>query len=356
MRVIVGIGFLAVAGLVKFVGIPLACQLPDDFASSSRLIGQYQTLDPTTFDLGAPADVEATRDTTVQRTDGSTAIVESTTVVHLPSGDTTAEYHYAVDRGDYTQRTAPSGVHVRDQHGGVVISRPFGAGTDSFPVYNPFLDRNQQMTFAGTSEVAGRAVYGFSGTVTGEIADRQIAAPYKSAIAELAKTGDGATIPKLLLEMIAADLPPRYAAGLAAVLPDLPNEVPIRFTIMDTTSMMLDKQLGAPLTLAADQTTVLNIYADFTLVPVLPLSRLVLHTDDKSAAESAAYAADIGRKLTIFGTYVPIGSALLAFPFLAAAGLGLRRQVRQPLANPTADPLLFKRVQLRPDPQELTRV
>ncbi|MGW6117931.1 porin PorA family protein [Nocardia sp. NPDC055165] len=313
---------LVTAALVVFVGVPFACRLQDGFSSSQRLVGTYQTLDPATFDLGSPTAIDARRDTTVERTAQSTAIVKSATVVNLPSGEQRTEYHYSVDRYDYSQNRPPLGTSVRNQHGGMVISRPIGAGTDSFRIYNPLIDSTQRMTFTGTREIAGREANGFSGTASGVLADQQLAAPYRSAIAQMANTGDGTTLPKLLLEMIAADLPPRYAAGLSAVLPELPNEVPVRLTVLDTTSLNLDKQLGAPITLSGDQTTILNIFDDFTLIPVVPLSRIVLHSDEESAALSARYMADSGRKLTIFGTGLPIGLGFMAIVVFTTAVRG----------------------------------
>ncbi|MGV9818917.1 porin PorA family protein [Nocardia xishanensis] len=360
-RVVLGVALLVTAGLLKFVGVPLACRLPEGFTSSQRLAGEYRTLDPATFDLGAPTTVEAERDTTVVRTEGPTAIVESTTVLDLPSGALKSTYHYAVDRDDFSQSRAPSGTSVHDQHGAMVISRPLGAGTDSFSVYNPVIDKTQRMTFTGAGEVHGREAYGFSGTATGIVADPQLVAPYRSAIAQMAKTGDGTTIPKLLLEMIVADLPPRYAAGLATILPGLPNEVPIRFTVTDTTSLMVDKQLGAPITLAADQTTILNVFVDFTLVPVLPLSRVSLQSTDESAAESAHYMAANGRKLTIFGTYLPIAVTLSAIAVLTitfAQGLPTRRRTRRSPADMTITDQDHSRshpVHPEPEPDELSR-
>ncbi|WP_433622017.1 porin PorA family protein [Nocardia sp. CA-120079] len=346
MRVTIGIALLVAAALVRFVGVPFACRLPEGFASSQQLIGEYQTLDPATFDLGTPTAVAAKRDTAVEQTDWATAVIRSTTVLDLPSGPLTSEYRYAVDRADYGQSRAPSGARVQDQLGGMVISRPIGAGKDSFKVYNPVLDKTQRMKFTGASEIQGREAYGFSGTATGLVADHQLLVPYQSAIADMAKTGDGTTIPKLLLEMIAPNLPARYSAGLKAVLPELPNEVPIGFTIDDTTSMTLDKQLGAPITLAAEQTTILNVFVDLELVPVLPLSKLALHSTDQSAAEAARFMADSGRKLTVFRTYLPIVLASAALTILAIAAAirstGRRRAGRSApdIEIAAADPLL----------------
>ncbi|MFE3188397.1 porin PorA family protein [Nocardia sp. NPDC059240] len=335
MRVFIGVTLLVTAALIRYVGVPFACRLPADFASSQRLTGEYQVLDPKTFDLGAPTAVGAVRDTDVERSDGSTAVIRSTTVLQLPTGSVTSEYHYAVDRTDFSQRLTPAGTKVQDQLGGMVISRPVGSGTDSFKVYNPALDKTQRMTFTGAGEVKGRKTYGFSGTTSGVIADAELVAPYQAAIAEMAKTGDGTTIPKLLLEMIASDLPARYSAGLNAVLPDLPDEVPIRFTMDDTTSMALDQQLGAPITLAAAQTTILNILVDFKLIPVLPLSKVALHSTDESAMEAVHFMADNGRKLTVFGTVVPIALAAVAASVLIATigGMAVRRRRRQSSAT-----------------------
>ncbi|MFE5286041.1 porin PorA family protein [Nocardia sp. NPDC056611] len=317
--VVIGIALLITAALIRYVGVPFACRLPEGFTSTQRLTGEYRALDPSTFDLGAPSSIDAQRDTDVERTDGSTAVIRSTTALQLPSGPVTSVYHYAVDRTDFSQTPAPSGTKVKDQLGGMVISRAVGADADSFKVYNPALDKTQRMTFTGQSEIHGRKAYGFSGTASGVIADPQLAAPYQAAIAQMAKTGDGSTMPKLLLEMIASGLPARYSAGLNAVLPNLPDEVPIRFTIDDVTSMALDQQLGAPITLAAQQTTVLNVLVDFKLVPVLPLSMVSLHSTDESATEAAQFMNANGWKLTVLGTYLPITLVSAAIVILLMA-------------------------------------
>ncbi|MFE6923024.1 porin PorA family protein [Nocardia sp. NPDC057663] len=337
-RLVISSALLLVAGLIVFAGVPYVCRLQDGFASSQRLVGTYQVLDPATFDLGEPTEIDAHRETTVDSATQSTALVTSTTVVNLPSGAQSTKYSYAVNRYDYGQIRPPKGGDVLNQRGGMVISRPTASGAGDFKVYNPAIDSTQPMTYTGSSQIGGRAVNNFTGTASGVLADRQLAAPYEAAIGVLANTGDGTTIPKLLLEMIVADLPLRYAGRLAAILPALPNEVSVKLTVVDTTSLALDQQIGAPITLSGDQTTILNVFDDFTLTPVMPLSRIALHSDADSTAASAQYMSDNGRKLTMFGTYLPIGltAAALALAISVAVSVVRFRRSSTPVASATA--------------------
>ncbi|QDQ93027.1 DUF3068 domain-containing protein [Rhodococcus sp. WB9] len=316
---IVGVLLIAAAAAIKYVAVPNLSKLPEDTDENAAFEGTLRQLDPTSFALDAGTPITIDRSVTVDEVAGDTAVVTSTAVTHLPSGDTTDRHSYAISRVDYTQAPAPDGAQVENQQGGVTLSFPMNPTTDDTLVYDSVTRTAQPVTYTGTSTLEGRDVHSFTGTTTAPIADPAVLGPVKAGIAALAQSGDGSTLPKAMLQSLLPALPADRAAAVLRTLETAPEQVPVVFTSVNAMTLAVDTRFGAPINTAQNQTTVLNIQSGDATVPLLDLSQVQVETSEASIQSVAQKFVEGERQLNILAVWVPLASALMGLLLVVVA-------------------------------------
>jgi hypothetical protein len=322
-----GILLLGFAAAVSFIITPVLSALPGDFDRTSELEGTAQVLDPATLQLTPAAPITAERQVKVTEILGDVAVVDSTLTVATQKGESSDTHTYAMNRTDFTQADAPDGVTVEDQKGAVTIAHAMHPTKAPFQVYDPATQTGQEVTYTGSEEIAGRTVYQYAGESTAPVANPALLEKLHAGIMDLAKSGDGTTLPKPLLEGVAAKLGGQKGAALAGLLTKLPEDVPLAFTATNNVSLAIDSQLGVPVRTAQTQTVVVNIDAGNQLVPLTTLSKTELASTDESVQASADNAAKAASKLKLLQTWIPL---VLAFSGAVVLLFGLRRRSDEP--------------------------
>lgn len=192
---VVGLMLTAAAAAIKYVAVPNLSKLPADTNETALFESTLRQLDPTTFGLDSGTPITIDRSLRVVQAEGDSAILTSTAITHLPSGDATDVHTFAVSRVDFTQTTAPDGVPVEDQRGGMTMSFPKNPTTDDALVYDSVTRTAQPVTYTGTTMFAGREVHEFTGTTAAPIADPAVLGPLKAGIAVLDPSGVGSKPP-----------------------------------------------------------------------------------------------------------------------------------------------------------------
>ena len=318
---VAGVILIVTAALIRFVALPSLVKLPEDVNATAEFEGTLQQLDPQTFSLDSGTSISIDRTVTANQVVGDTAVITSTAVSHLPAGEVTDEHTYAISRVDYTQVPAPAGIRVEDQKGGITLSLPMDPGTSDTTMYDSVTRTAQPLAYYGSDTLEGRSVHKFSGATTAPIADPSVLEPVKAGIAALAKTGDGTTLPKAVIQSLVPALPSDRALAVSAALVSASDPVPLEFTSINNVDLAVDTRFGGPTKIMQDQTTVLNLRSGNTLIPVVDLSRITVATADTSVATITSDLNKAERQLDLFAIWGPIGlvlvgGLLLLFAFL----------------------------------------
>lgn len=316
---IVGLMLITAAAVIRYVVVPHMSKLPADTKEGALFEGALRQIDPTTFGLDAGTPITIDRSLKVDRVVGDTALVTCTVVTHLPSGDITDVRSFAVNRVDFTQAAPPDGVSVEDQRGGITLSFPMNPTTDDALVYDQVTRTAQPVTYTGTTTLAGREVYEFTGTATAPIVDPAVLGPVMAGIAALVPGGDGSTLPREIVRTLIPALSPDRAAAVEQALAAAPDPVPLTYTSVNMLDAAVDTHFGTPIRIAQNQTAVLNIASGGALVPLLDLSQVRAQTSDASIQKVADKVARGERQLKIAEFWVPLVSALVGVLLLVVA-------------------------------------
>ncbi len=159
---------------------------------------------------------------------------------------------------------------------------------------------------------------------------------------EYNSTGTGAVKSPSLLKTLPPALPSAIAAQLMPSLPTasqeaikqagpIPPAIPLSYMATTNYDLQVDKQLGAPLSVAIDRTV--TAYADLggKQIELLPVLQLNVKTTDQSVASAAKTAHKSGLMLTIMSTWLPtILTILGVFLLLWTVWRELRRRRSAP--------------------------
>ncbi|MFT4188825.1 MAG: porin PorA family protein [Aeromicrobium sp.] len=323
---ILGLALMVLAALVVFVIAPKLTQLPGDFSSTVDYEGESRQLDPATLTLGDPVDVTATREVEVTETDGTTAIIASTSTAKLPSGENTTEKKFAVGRTDYEQIEGVDGVD--DQKGGMVISHVRRPSTDAFTVYDATTDSAQLVEYVKTETIGGREAYYFEGQTVAPVKAEGTLEALRESVGKSMKT-DGTVLPAATVAGFVADPPEGLdfdPAELAEALAETGDEVPAKYISTNTTKVWIDTEMGSPLQTGQEQTISLYAGLDGDIdYPLLDLNSLELMSDEEAVERLADTAGTNAGLIKLAEVYLPLGIAAIGLLLLT---LGLLRSRR----------------------------
>jgi hypothetical protein len=320
---VLGVLLVVAAALVRFVYLPSASRLPDDFDTTQSYSGSYTGVNPAAF-AAASADqlllrdvpMDASRRYATASVDGDTAIVTRTLERSTGGQDTPrSQVRYAVDRT--TLASVPSDAQGVVASQGLIFSLPLHPETDAkYQLWDEATAKAYPLTYKGTGTAQGRDVYRFESKAEGALADpAALGLPTSVTRGQLSDLG-----PRL-----ASLLPPGLQQQLPALLASLPDEVPLTWTSTTTSTIWADQTVGAPVRVTSTQ----QISATIVAVS-LPFATIELTSTTASDKAIASDASGIATQLTWVGTIIPIATLLLGVLLIALAVFLAVRAGRRP--------------------------
>jgi Porin PorA len=333
--ILVAAGALLViaAGLLRFVIVPAAAQLPADVDTTLIMTGRLTTLDPEALDRGdlqhaiirdAPSRLDwRVRSAGVQ---GDAELLADTQILTSPPSPreiARVELTYAVNRKTLYGTRAITGPG---------ITNPVGL-TESFPIpteqrdYLGWVDdaeRTTTLPFRGEEEHAGLLTYRFIADIRAlPITDRRVLDQFPTSL------------PKAVLPVAASLLgaSPQLQAQLRAALPKLPDNVALTYTYTEYTDFWVEPTTGVVVDL--------NRHEMRSVVLPLPGSPQLAVYDNRYAPTAASVAdqrdeaADGRDEIMLLGSTVPLMLAISGGVLVAvAAWLVLRARRRRSGSGP----------------------
>ncbi len=323
VAVAVGVALLAVGLFVQFAIVPGRAQFPDDVERHRFYEGELGVmLDAEALAAGDLANVfvrnvPITIDRLVETVDtkDGDAVVEDTSTVSGPAGPLLAsENVYVIDRKSMEHQSADVIAEFGDdrviEREGLVIGFPIDTEAKDYVGWNGDTFQTDVLTFVGEEDHAGLATYRFS-AASGPtlIVDPVVLASLPPAL------------PKVAIEQLvpALGLPDEAVAQLAAVLPTLPDPVPLSYTYTYETSYWVEPTSGVLVDYEKMESRQVALDVGGQLAPITEVMRLDYAQTDASIAESVADAEDAKSMLFWQGRVLPFA---LMFGGLLIAGAG----------------------------------
>lgn len=322
-----GLLAIAAAATLRFAVVPAQAQLPADTDTTRTYTGTIgQMLDAEALASADLAnvlvrDVPVTivRQTAVTSVDGGRAVVAESSLVTAPDGSTVlaSGTELSIDR-----RT------MLDERGALAIGWPIGTEARDHVGHSTEIGQDVTLAHLGTEVFRGVEAYVFESRFSGQIVDPTLLARFP------------ASLPKAMLPLVAGvlDVPAELAAALPTLSEALPDEVPLGYWLDSSTTYWVDPTTGMVLDL--DRSEVRSVALDVPGVPATPLAEvfsLSYRGDDASVAATIDEARANAGRLTLFGTTLPLGLALVGLALLATAFLARRRPTATAAAPAPAD-------------------
>ncbi|SOC49564.1 Protein of unknown function [Blastococcus aggregatus] len=325
---VVGVLLLAVAAVVRFVVVPAVSKLPADTDILQEFEGTYTGLDPAALSGGSEdvlledAPVEASRRIDVESVDGDTAIVVRTVERSIDGvADPSRSLRYAIDRTTEESTTPPEGAGDVVDSEGLVFTLPINPSTDEdYRLWDQNTAEAYPLTYQGEDSLEGRTVYLYGSTMEGTVAD-----PESLGLPTSVSKEQLIALAPALLDL----LPPDLAGQLPAVVPLLPDTIPLSYTSVYDVTISADAELGATIAGTSNQVITAQLPLGPQTVEV-PFSTVELSSTDASIADRAADTADSATQLNLIRTVLPIVAVALGLLLLVAALLLARRAGRRP--------------------------
>lgn len=316
---VIGVLLLVAAALVRFVLLPSVSKLPTDLDTSEEFEGTYSGLNQAALTGQGPGDllledvpVTATRTYTADESEGDTLLVTRTIERSIGGQEEPqTQLRYAIDRADFDSAAAPSGADDVVASEGLVFTLPMNPDTDAeYLLWDQTTEAAYPLEYEDSSTIEGRTALEFRSVAEGEVPDP-------------AALGLPTELPKVLLTSLppaalAELLPPELLAQLPAVLPLLPDVIPLSYTSATTSTVFADSEIGSPLRAGSEQ----QITAQLALGPQtieVPFATIVLDSTEDAVAENAEEAADNASQLNLVGTVLPIVLAVLGLLLIVLA-------------------------------------
>ena len=325
---VVGVLLLAVAAVVRVVVVPTVSKLPEDTDILQEFEGTYSGLNPGALSGGSgnvlleDAPVEASRRIAVESVEGDTAIVVRTVERSIDGvADPSQSLRYAIDRTTEESTSAPEGAGDIVDSEGLVFTLPIDPSTDEdYRLWDQNTAEAYPLTYQGEDSFEGRTVHLYGSTMEGTVAD-----PESLGLPTSVSKEQLIALAPALLDL----LPPDLAGQLPAIVPLLPDTIPLSYTSGYDVTISADAELGATIAGESNQVITAQLQLGSQTVEV-PFSTIELASTDASIADRAADTADSAMLLTLIGTVLPVVAAVLGLLLLLAALLLARRAGQRP--------------------------
>ncbi len=322
-----GVVLIVLGLVVRFAIVPGQKKFPDDVDTTRVYEGTLNIVNAealasadfgNAFLIGLPVDVE--RRVTTEQVDGDLALVRSKADIIGPTGQVIigSDDWYTIDRStmlhvpNFTQEE-----RVFDGREGLVVGFPIGTDQEDYPGWNGDPRTPITLRYAGEEQRGDLDTYVFEWTTEPEvIQDPATLANFPSAVPKDLITG--------LVESGAVELAPEVAASLPAVLPGLPDPLPVSYTFETDAKVWVDPVTGIIVDL--ERTDIRRAVLDFDFlpnpVPLAEVYNLQYTSTAETLAEAIEDARDDGGRLQLFESTIPLIALVLGF-LLLLAGFGL---------------------------------
>ncbi|MDM7490918.1 porin PorA family protein [Rhodococcus sp. CSLK01-03] len=325
----VGVLFIALAALVRFVLVPTLSKLPGDLDVNPVYEGTGTLLNAEALQTGDIANMIASdvpvtidRHIYVSSTDGDTAIAHDDSILAAAGLSVPSNHTYALDRKtmDATNSDAGEGI---EPHSGMTIALPLQPDPSaSYKYYDATTRTTVPMTYLDSGTVVGRDVLNYSVEAKGILRDPAIAGTLPPAL------------PKALVGSLARLLPADVQQSLGGALGQLADPVPFTYTAATRINLAADQTLGSPIDAQLNQEILANVEIGGQLFPVLSVLSIDAALTDQSISDAAASAKSQSIQLNLISVVTPIVLFLLGVLALLV-GL-LRRRLRSVAPSPVS--------------------
>ncbi|WP_241032169.1 porin PorA family protein [Rhodococcus pseudokoreensis] len=321
----VGVLFIALAALLRFVLVPSLSKLPGDLDVNPVYEGTGTLLNAQALQAGDIANVIASdvpvtidRHIYVSSTDGDTALAHDDITLAAPGLSVPSNHTYAIDRKTMDAADGARGEGV-EPHSGMTIALPLHPNPSAnYQYYDSATRTTVPMTYVDPGTVSGRDVLNYTVEAKGTLRDPAIVATLPPAL------------PKSLVGSLAPLLPADVQQSLGGALGQLADPVPFTYTAVTRIDLAADQVLGSPIDAKLNQQIIANVEIDGQLVPVMPVLAIDTALNDQSISDAAAAAKSQSMQLNLISVVVPIALLILGVLALLVGILrGRRRGVAQ---------------------------
>jgi hypothetical protein len=313
---VLGLVFIALAAILRFVLVPALTKLPGDTDSTAQYNGTATLLNADALAANDIAnalvkDVPITLDrhVYVTATDGNIATTHDDVSMNIPGAPPSADNHvYAIDRTTMAA-TEQSGDPSVVSATGLVFTLPLHPEAHDYTYYDTAAQTTVPMTYAGEGSVSGRDTFKYAVDSTGPLANETTLKTLPPAL------------PKALIGQLLPLLPSATQDALNASLDRLPDPIPLAYTVTSQIGLDADTTLGAPLDATLNQTITAAVDTGDSKISLLPVIDVKAKLSDATVADNVTNVASQARQLTIMSTIVPLvllvlGSLLIVVGYL----------------------------------------
>ncbi len=333
--VLFGVLLVLSAGILRWGIAPAVAVLPGDTDTTRAYTGTVTMLNAAalTSSTAGPLvlrdlPVGVTHRTKVLDTKGDSALVSDTKTV-TASGRTIAasDDRYAVDR---TLLTAGSGFTGVVAQRGLTFNWPIRTQAKDYPGWVPDTGRTTTLTYTGKANRGGVPTYVYTAkTAAQPITDQQVLAGLPKGLpkASLASLATGLGLPAATL------------ARLTAVLPRLPDPVPLSYTYQADATYWVAPDSGIVVDIAQHEVRSAVLTLAGTTTPLAAVMDLRFTAPAVTVSQAGKDARDSAKGIRLLYRTLPWSLTVLGFA-LVVVGLVTRRRgsLRQPPAGSVRPP------------------
>ncbi len=347
-----GLALIVLGLVVRLAIVPGQKQFPDDVDTTRVYAGTLDIVNASALASGDLANafltdvpVEVERRVTTEQVEGELALVRSKADIIGPNGQVIigSDDWYTIDRKTMEHvANFTSEQRVFEGREGLVVGFPIGTEPRDYPGWNGDPRTPLTLRYAGEEQRGGIDTYVFEFTTEAElIEDPATLANFPTAV------------PKDLIAGLAQiiELPPEVAEALPAVLPGLPDPLPLAYTFETNAKLWIDPVTGILVDLDRRDVRRAVLNLDFlpNPVPLAPVYDLSYTSSPETLAEAVEDAEDEGGRIRLFESTIPLVLMGLGVLLLVAAGTvlyftrpkpdGLKPGQAEPEADDASAPL-----------------
>lgn len=329
-----GVILIIVALVLKFAIVPGMKQWPDDVDTTRYYEGTMHTMlnaeALATMDLAnifmKDIPVDISRHYTTEETKGNKAIVREIIVLSGPGGQPiqSTDKYYAIDRKDLGGIPNFDDDYDIPDREGLAFNFPIGTQKKDYERWVSDMQTSAPLTYEGEEEHSGLTTYIFKSEIPGgEIVDPEVLAILPPEL------------PKSLIAMLAGilNLPDDKKAALEAILPALPDQVPLSYVYGYEATYWIEPTTGMNIDVERHETRSVALKMGDQIVPLTPVFDLEYAATEASIEEAADDAREIKDQIDLWENIIPntlIGLGIVLAIFSIFLNFLRRRQAAQP--------------------------
>ncbi len=326
--ILFGVLLVLFAGILRWGIAPAVAVLPGDTDTTRAYTGTVTMLNAAalTSSTAGPVVLKAlpvsvTHRTKVLDTKGDSALVSDTKTVTAASGKTIAssDHRYAVDRTDLAAGSGFTGVVAQQ---GLTFNWPIRTQPQDYPGWVSDTGRTTMLTYTGKAHRGGVPTYVYTTkTAAQPISDQQVLVGLPKAL------------PRASLAILATGLglPAATLANLTAVLPRLPDPVPLSYTYQVEATYWVAPDSGIVVDIAQHEVRSAVLTVAGTATPLASVMDLRFTAPAATVAKAGKDGRDAAKGIRLVYRTLPWSLSVLGFVIVV---VGLVTRSRAALRKP----------------------